>query len=1281
MRIRISRAGHKVGRPTLLLLSVLVLSVAPLAGAANAQVKARGTATASTSTAVSGPGNTTTAAPADSGPDYSNVSDVLNGQRILVDVTDLVGNWFVNDGPRNSQITTLNTANGGVSNSAVNRLPNITCFSPGSLSYTPPLPDAFRIVRLFNNGHDAILKVTPSPAAVAPNCSGTNNMWATVQDENPNNDTTISFTLPTPVWLTSAVGDFDFDGFDDVFFIDSQSLFVVSAVDTGNGQAGVQVFNLRSHGLPATQTPQADAVTGDFNNDGLIDVAWIGAEPGNQSYATVSFATVCPGPVANTVCASATRFQTIVWPTTFTIDIGLMGFDVLTMAIAAGNFGPPPHDYVPHQLAVGAWFLDGDSIEARVRLYSFDDNLNSTLLSQQTVLNLGGYSPSSLYLRSFFDGYSGHDQLVSGLSFNDQWIQLNVITVDATSFSMTTHAPYQVHSAGYFGGMDVGIMGALPTPATDADYTPQVAGLILSSPSLAQIATFSIDAADGSYGLDWTQLYTAPDSVPPAYFYPTYFSMLRAGDLQGRSFRLGEPTVLRANQQQPVVILGAPPMHADYIEPIEAQSTPDILNLSVLPDGFNTKYDLDLTSTTTSSTTTSTSHSYAVSGGTDEQAKFGVPLVSGISVDLSQSWSHSAEATGSNGNNNSSSTSLDVASTTGLGDELWYVTYNFNDYIYPVLGQTACPSTIPDCSANEEQPLYVQFSGPDTVTHSVTNGATAEWYQPVHEPGQIFSYPWSQAILDLSAGNLLPLTDTGWFYTDDSGEWASASWTNSSGTDWTTGTTDNHSFDTSNSVTFGTPNLSEKESGVNVTGKIDYNRSSSVSTLHTGSTDVAASAGVIVTKTTDFPDPQQYQYGFAPIIAGQALPDGSDPTQLTNQTVNTTGPFRTTFLADPTIKDSGSWWSSVHDPYKCHMDVALNHPERWQAAPENANWPNSCILLTGLNTDCAKFNFPEPGPNDVWTSSFYNMRGLFVTVGAPSGPQRVTATDGDTIYLQARVYNYSLMDMDVVADTDCTHASRYPNAVVKVRFYRQPWNTENNTPIGDSVLIAETAMPPIPGFNSDGDTPNWSTTTATLDTTGLGDSYQVFWVLVWAEDGEGHMLPELLGHGLASDPASVTINTIADVPLETVNVPVDLPNQVASFSNNVAMFHQAFYVAPPDTESTAGGQPAEGELQVENVRLSPHSLRANKQVTLSADIRSVGGPSDGVTVAFFADEPKLKRSFDTENISYIGADKTYHVEVPVSVRDVRLRHEFQVVADPGRPHEARSVVVRVGGKR
>jgi hypothetical protein len=85
------------------------------------------------------------------------------------------------------------------------------------------------------------------------------------------------------------------------------------------------------------------------------------------------------------------------------------------------------------------------------------------------------------------------------------------------------------------------------------------------------------------------------------------------------------------------------------------------------------------------------------------------------------------------------------------------------------------------------------------------DGAVLEWYQPVQELGNILSYPGSEAQLARLSPRfhaLSPLPAERWF-TDESGTTESATWSESSGSDVTTGSVSNYRFTTSNSVNSG----------------------------------------------------------------------------------------------------------------------------------------------------------------------------------------------------------------------------------------------------------------------------------------------------------------------------------------------------------------------------------------------------------------------------------------------------------------------------------------------
>jgi hypothetical protein len=193
-------------------------------------------------------------------------------------------------------------------------------------------------------------------------------------------------------------------------------------------------------------------------------------------------------------------------------------------------------------------------------------------------------------------------------------------------------------------------------------------------------------------------------------------------------------------------------------------------------------------------------------------------------------------------------------------------------------------------------------------------------------------------------------------------------------------------------------------------------------------------------------------------------------------------------------------------------------------------------------------------------------------------------------------------------------------STVKVRFYRQA--IEGTTPVGNSVLISEQSVAPLPGFNSANtpDQPNWTTATATLDTSGLGESYQIFWVVVWAEDASGLLVTELPGHGLSAFPG--TLLGIGDAPLEQVM----LNGESKTFSNNVGYLHRKFYVAAQSVQApgplpSATARPV---LEIRNASVTPAS-GAVGGVIVSFDVTSEEAAAEHVHVQVYADGKAWRR--------------------------------------------------------
>jgi hypothetical protein len=186
--------------------------------------------------------------------------------------------------------------------------------------------------------------------------------------------------------------------------------------------------------------------------------------------------------------------------------------------------------------------------------------------------------------------------------------------------------------------------------------------------------------------------------------------------------------------------------------------------------------------------------------------------------------------------------------------------------------------------------------------------------------------------------------------------------------------------------------------------------------------------------------------------------------------------------------------------------------------------------------------------NKVYLADNLKMKGFFINPWPASpgqGPQMTMATEGDELRLAARIYNYSLAGLPA-------------GATVKVRFYAHQLSADDAYhqvwASGRSVctLIGEDSVP-IGGFRSDKSASvatNRAMAYTKFDTTGSGGQYLIFWVVAWAENADGTLVPELPRHGLTSEPpADCPANSILDMPMEF-------------YSNNVGFYDQPFFVMP-----------------------------------------------------------------------------------------------------------------------
>jgi hypothetical protein len=682
-----------------------------------------------------------------------------------------------------------------------------------------------------------------------------------------------------------------------------------------------------------------------------------------------------------------------------------------------------------------------------------------------------------------------------------------------------------------------------------------------------------------------------------------------------------------------------PPMHIDFIRPA-GEVAPTLLNLSAIPDGFRTVYETSETNTAQSSTTNTSSWSFGAEAKVGASVEIG-SVEDGLGVEVGATASAAQDIKTINEKEYGSyqSSRFDASVKTGFADQVWYTSSRFNIYVYPVLNHMVCPAD--DANCTEKVPLTIQFSAPDKVESHKVDGNLIPWYQPPWEPGNVFSYPATYKQLQQMLPNIQQLSKADTYRTDSGTATERATWTTETTEGATASVDQNYSYELGFSV-------SGAVSGGFVTGKasasLNLSGSSGFSDLNKSVTSVGRSSGIGVEKPGTFRNPPSYNYLFTPYILGQTKPGSVVDNEPLQADVTTFGLLRTAFTADPARNDAGGWWKGV---YRDKPDVALNHPSRWSRQPAAAADP---LPPNCLASDCI---YLEPSrPDNLWESNFHVMRGFFISnaLSGGNGPQLTTATAGDKLRLEARVYNYSFAEMPV-------------DSQVHVRFYAQQIDINNgHRPVGDSVLVNEVRLGQIPPFSDDDDAPlNWVLAKTDFDTTGYDAKYLIFWVVVWIEDANGNLVPETEGHGLTKIPGD--LKSLAGVEAET-------------YSNNVGFYNSAFYVFPE--QSVAEATNSDGEpaiIHVDNTRPREKRVFQGHMLDISAEITAENNSASGVTALFYDGDPHEGGVvFGLERIPYIAENGTYQVEAPYNAGACG-KHDLFVVVREGTPDE---VLSRVG---
>ncbi|HWP00305.1 MAG TPA: VCBS repeat-containing protein [Methylococcus sp.] len=1161
------------------------------------------------------------AKPSPADPDFSKIGDILSGKRRLFPVDDLVVSQF--DSTGKLVHTIVQTKDGGLaSQESYTNLPN-----PGNY--------ATGIGRMFKLPRDVVVTVVKD--------------FVVIRDQNPNGAVTRTFPLNvsgTPNLNQFPRADFTGDGFADFAYLVDNNIYILTAknvesIDDGlfYSQAGAAPFDLTNK--------WAVLAASDFDGDGTPEVALAAAQNNDVTVTiyTVSVARDSQGRLTKISLAPSGS-------ATFTIPSSTN----LEMAMVAGVYSGAlnPETTLPLSDLVLMYKYTLFSVLDRVDLRSLQVEVAST---NPTVYSIAvadteswGATDNGIWKISMVSDhlnfFGDSQQIVAAFTETPgEYAHLAVFTLDS---NLNIYKPReQIFSlndadAGFYsvavGNFDQEIEQNQPIQLEIAllYYYAGLPGF-----DQAQIWLFRVDPSN-NYALSPIPGGNVQFSGPPGGSY------LMAGDTQGRSLLLGNPTKLTTSITQPEVILGTPPMHVDWITPAGGMQ-PEVLNLSAAKN-FGSTFMMEQTQGQQFSQESTTSVSNSTTETEEASYSYGVPDVSSVTVEEKFSATQEWENSVSKKYDTYSKSSFTMDTTTVGDDHLWYKMETQNIYIYPVIGRYVCPAKNPPqspptplCSPSELVQLNVMFSGPSNISRRHADAARVEWYQPVHEPYNVLSYPWNlQQLQNQLHGQNMDLLSSPWqFYTDGAETTQKVQWSAGSGNAVTVGSAQNFSWDTTVSIKGNTELFGGEISG---SASFSYNRSESFSTLNSSTLTADASTGIGINQPGTFATPDLYMYLVGPYIFG-TKPNPAAIQQLDLGTdVQTNGILRAAFTADPTDSTSGSWWAT--HPYS-QPDVALNHPARWDLNQTGITTPPpNCLLVQPgqPGTWCASFNPPTSNPDDVWTSEFFWMKGLLITPKEANGrgPQFTRARAGDKVLLQARVYNYSMTDMP-------------PGATVQVRFYGQPWDETTQQPAGDAFLIDQVSHAPIPAFNSQsnqGTLPNWVlVSTDKLDTAAHADQYLAFWVLVWMQDAQGNLIGEMPGHGLTQLPGTLTSITDATGLLE-------------AYSNNVGLYTALFYIAPPNAEGVTRASIGTEDLRLDRIRLSKRIALLGEEVIVRANVHAQDD-HDHFTALFYDGNPDQgSKAFEHETIPHVRGGSFYQLRVLYEPEECGV-HDIYLDIHPG----------------
>lgn len=606
-----------------------------------------------------------------------------------------------------------------------------------------------------------------------------------------------------------------------------------------------------------------------------------------------------------------------------------------------------------------------------------------------------------------------------------------------------------------------------------------------------------------------------------------------AADVDGDGILLGEPFHFRVEGRiVPLIEMGAPPQHIDYIMPNDRSATsPEVLPLTVNNGGFYVQMGTETTSTEKASTTSKNTLDFGVSLDIKAGVDLGVPKKDsvGVSTEITGGFDHHGVDT--TGKTQTETKKIDVTDTADNDDFVYFTKNTVDVYRYPILGHLG-----PNETGTVGQ-QYAQLIIPSEVDHLKSTGRVLDWYQPIHQVGNIFSYPWTYQgkTIDESIehyyGTFGDMEKPGWnpgglsTTNKDSYKmhWGSTEQTDSS-------KTVSNSFTAG--LTLGVSGIATYPGEGQVSGSITASTELGKTFEHSSTTTTTMSQGTYFQLNTPGFKDDAYSYPFSSALY-------SDDSSMKVQHV-----------IDLNGNQMGDMWKGRSGYNSVNSDPALNLPSSYVSNNQ--------------------FEFNEQGYDR------FDMKGL-AFLDSDGNPQSPLFLEGDKITLLVRVYNYAFVPTPDKVKVQVNVLSSDDQHI---------WTHSGIDLTGDTYSA-------IPGWgNPEGD-PNWKWASTTLDTTSLAGKYLKFLVVLDPDNS----ISEIEGHDLGvgsmrSDPSD-ELGLALDVNVEdkyTNNVGLHVQNAYVLEDNieSKSLFCDLKLLAqsPPINASTT--RPTVGEDVMLKVKLASH---------------------------------------------------------------------------------------------